>query len=168
MKKLEFLGICAAAVFAIAGCSSTSVEDLGRFTIISSKNVDISRLGEMAKSSEKVATKSFNARGIFIKDNTLSEGYVLENALDSALEQIPGAVALVDAKVQYFHSKKLGREQWGYKFEGTALIDGAKVGEAGLENGDVFFICDGSGEKITFLTEKEFNMFCSGFEFSEL
>lgn len=168
MKKLWFLGSCFAAILAVAGCSSTSVEDLGRFTIISSKNVDISRLGEFAKSSEKVATKSFNAKGIFIKDSKLSDGYVLENALDSALEQIPGAVALVDAKVQYFHSKKVGREQWGYKFEGTALIDNSLAEKTDFDNNDIFFICDDSGEKVTFLTEKEFNMFCSGFEFSEL
>lgn len=85
MKKLGFLGICATAVLTVMGCASTSVEDLGRFTIISSKNVNFSKLSEMTRSPEKVATQSFNAKGIFIKDNTLSKGYVMENALDSAL-----------------------------------------------------------------------------------
>lgn len=168
MKKLGFLGICAAAVFSVMGCASTSVEDLGRFTIISSKNVNFSKLGEMTRSPEKVATQSFNAKGVFIKDNTLSDGYVLENALDNALEQIPGAVALVDAKVQYFHSKKLGKEQWGYKFEGTALIDDSAIGKADFDNKDIFFISDASGENITFLTEKEFDMFCSDVKFLDM
>ena len=49
--------------------------------------------------------------------------------MDSALEQIPGAVAMVDAKVEYFHSKSFGKEQWGFKMEGTALVDPALVGE---------------------------------------
>lgn len=168
MKKLGFLGICATAVLTVMGCASTSVEDLGRFTIISSKNINFSKLSEMTRSPEKVATQSFNAKGIFIKDNTLSEGYVMENALDSALEQIPGAVALVDAKVQYFHMKKFGKEQWGYKFEGTALIDDSAIGKVDFDNKDIFFISSASGEKITFLTEKEFDMFCNGVEFLDM
>lgn len=86
MKK--FLGLASAALLAgfLIGCSSTNVEELGRFTIISSKNVDLARLGQMQRSSEKVETKKFNAKGAFIKDATLSENYQLENALDSALE----------------------------------------------------------------------------------
>ncbi len=163
MKKLVCLLAGAAMAVAFTGCMSIQTEDLGRFTIISSKNVDLTKLGEMKKSSEKTKTKAMNAKGLFVRDKKLSEGYFLENALDSALEQIPGAVALVDAKVSNVHKKGLGRELWGYVFEGTALIDPSLVSEAEITNEDLFFVSNGSAEGITFLTEAEFDDFCSEF-----
>ena len=165
MKKLIAFASAALLAAALIGCASTQTEELGRFTIISSKNVDLSRLGEMQRSSGKVATRKFNAKGAFIKDEKLSENYQLENALDSALEQIPGAVAMVDAKVEYFHSKSFGKEQWGYKMEGTALVDPALVGENSKlpESDTIFFISDGSSGKVTLLSESEYNDFIARF-----
>ena len=167
MKKiLGFVGAAVLFAASFAGCSSMQVEELGRFTIISSKNVDLSRLGQMQRSTEKVATQKFNAKGAFIKDVTLSENYQLENALDSALEQIPGAVAMIDAKVEYFHSKSFGKEQWGYKMEGTALVDTSLVGEnaAVPENGTIYFVSDESTGKVTLLSETEYNNFLATLE----
>lgn len=167
MKKLFLLSFCATAALGFFGCSSVNeVPDLGRFTIVSTKNVNFSKIGEMQRSPEKVATQSFNAKEMLIKANKLSDTYVLENALDSALEQIPGAVALTDAKIQYIHTKTFGKEQWGYKFEGTALIDNSVLGEANPS--DIYFIYDEKSDKITFLDEKEFNTFCSKYEVSDL
>ncbi len=144
----------------ISSCTTTKVEELGRFTIISSKNVDISRLGEMKRSSTKVETKRLNAKGIFIKNVTLSENYQLENALDSALEQIPGAVAMVDAKVEYFYYKGFGKTQWGYKFEGTALIDPSLISsDTALEQNDTIYFLSQGKNAITFITEEEYRRF---------
>ncbi|MGP1458069.1 MAG: hypothetical protein ACTTKL_02005 [Treponema sp.] len=158
-KTVLFIG-AAIAMVTIAGCSSTKMEELGRFSIISSKNIDLSRLGELKRSQEKVATKKFNARGIFIRDVTLSENYQLENALDSALEKIPGAVALVDAKIEYFMYSGIGRQKWGYKFEGTALIDPdmAPADTARLEDGTIYFLST-EDNKVAFISEEEYNKF---------
>ena len=166
MKKILALASVALLAMGIIGCSSMQVEELGRFTIISSKNVDLSRLGQMQRSSQKVETQKFNAKGAFIKDAKLSENYQLENALDSALEQIPGAVALIDAKVEYFHSKSVGKEQWGYKMEGTALIDTSLVGEYTVmpENGTIYFVSDEASGKVTLLSETEYNNFLATLE----
>ena len=168
MKKLKLILLSVLASLSFAAC--TSVEDLGRFTVISSKNVDLSRLGEMQKFAGKSETKKYNARFLFIRYSKISDNYILENALDSALETIPGAVALVDAKVQYY--KKTGflgiTGKWGYKFEGTALIDTDVVGEANLpsENETLFIIKDEASNEIAFVTESEFNEKLS--EMSEL
>ena len=117
MKKILILATMAALAMGLVGCSSMDVEDLGRFTVISSKNVDISRLGEMQRSAEKAVTKNLNAKGLLIRNKKLDEEhYALENALDSALEQIPGAVALIDAKVQYVHKKSMGKKTVGILF----------------------------------------------------
>lgn len=160
MKK--FLCFAAAATLFAAtfiGCSSTQQDELGRFTIISSKNIDFSRIAQMQRSSEKIETKKLNAKGILVKDQKLSENYALENALDSALEQIPGAVAMIDAKVEYFRFKGLGREKWGYKFEGTALIDPSLIGEntAIPEDENIYFISNETTGKVTLLSEDEYN-----------
>ena len=144
----------------ISSCTTTKVEELGRFTIISSKNVDISRLGEMKRSSTKVETRRLNAKGLFIKDVMLSENYQLENALDSALEQIPGAVAMVDAKVEYFYHKGFGKTQWGYKFEGTALIDPSLAGtETSLSENDTIYFLSKGKDNIALISEEEYRSF---------
>ncbi|MCR4790247.1 MAG: hypothetical protein K5839_04135 [Treponemataceae bacterium] len=166
MKKIVILLAAALLASVFSGCASMETEELGRFTIISSKNVDLSRLGQMQRSSGKVATQKFNAKGAFIKDEKLSDNYQLENALDSALEQIPGAVAMVDAKVEYFHSKSFGKEQWGYKMEGTALVDPSLVGENSKmpENGTIYFVADGTNGKVTLLSEAEYEEFIAKIE----
>ncbi len=157
VSMIVMLVVLISAVFFISSCTSTRTEELGRFTIISSKNVDLSRLGEMKRSSNRVETKRLNAKGLFIKDEKLSKSYQLENALDSALEQIPGAVAMVDAKVEYFYYEGIGKTQWGYKFEGTALIDPSLVNTdtALLQDDTVYFVSQGNGA-VSFITEEEY------------
>lgn len=116
MKKAHIAMLALAMGLAFTSCSS--VEDLGRFTIISSKNVDLSRLGEMKRSAETTRTKKLNAKFLFIRTKKISDTYIMENALDNALEKIPGAVAMVDAKL-YDYQKKgfLGiTKKWGLCF----------------------------------------------------
>ena len=160
MKKILILATMAALAMGLVGCSSMDVQELGRFTVISSKNVDISRLGEMQRSAERAVTKNLNAKGLLIKNKKLDEDhYALENALDSALEQIPGAVALIDAKVQYVHKKSMGKKQWGYYFEGTALIDSSTVGKNDTlsENDTICFISNEETGETTLISEEELN-----------
>lgn len=148
------------AVALITGCTTTRIEELGRFTIISSKNVDISRLVEMRRSSNKVETKCLNTKGLFIKDVKLSKNYQLENALDSAFKQIPGAVTMIDAKIEYFYYKGFGKQQWGYKFERTALIDPSLLSSdtALYQNDTVYFLSQGK-DSIAFISEEEYRRF---------
>ena len=158
------LGAAAFAFLALglSGCASTTTEELGRFTVISSKNVDLSRLGEMQRFPERTETKRFNTKVLFIT-HKISDSYVLENALDSALESIPGAVALVDAKISYY-TKGGFSKKWGYKFEGTALVDSNILGSTELpaENDTLFIISDEDTSVISFVSETDFNAAIDG------
>ena len=49
-RNAGFLVGLVAEVMVLVGCATTR-EDLGRFTIISSKNIDLSRLSEMRKAT---------------------------------------------------------------------------------------------------------------------
>ncbi len=160
MKKIIFCFALVCAMF-FTSCTTTQFEELGRFTIISSRNIDLSRMSEMQRSFEKAKTKSYNAEGIFIRNVKLSDNYKLEAALESAMEQIPGSVAMVDASISYFRLKGFGRRQWGYRFEGTTLVDPTRVGENEIlpTDGTLYFISDGKSGKVAFISEYEYNSF---------
>ncbi len=157
MKKNVFIGTLLLAILTLSSCVTTN-EDLGRFTVISSKNVDLSRLGDMQRFPERTETTKFNTKILFITKK-ISDSYVLENALDSALETIPGAVALVDAKVSYYTRKRLFSSKYGYRFEGTALVDSNSFGMINeIQGNDTLFILSSDdGKNIAFVTEQEFN-----------
>ncbi|MCM1322502.1 MAG: hypothetical protein NC041_10515 [Bacteroides sp.] len=144
----------------LVSCSTTS-EELGRFTIVSAKNLDFSRISSMKRFSEKTATTELNKKGVFISSK-VSDSYVLENALDSALENIPGAVALVDAKLRYITKKRFFSKKYGYVFEGTALVDQNLVDPnlaAGEEVKDCYYFVFDSDADIALqsVDEEKFN-----------
>lgn len=155
-----------AVVMMLVGCTST--EHLGRFTVISSKNVELSRLGDMTKhvKSQKTSNKDLNLKIFwFIQTRRVSRSYELENALDSVIEKVPGGVALVDAQLSTY--KKTGflgfTKRWGYIFEGTVLVDPQITGanQAKLEelapDGNLYGINNGENGEITFVDEATFN-----------
>ena len=95
-RNAGFLAGLVAVVMVLVGCTST--EALGRFTLISSKNVELSRLGEMTKhaESQKTGNKDLNLNIFwFIPARRVSQSYELENALDSVIEKIPGGELLL-------------------------------------------------------------------------
>lgn len=145
----------------LVSCSTTK-EELGRFSVVSSKNIDLSQLGSMKRSSEKIATTELNKK-VFFVSKKLSDSYVLENALDSALENIPGAVALVDAKLSYITKKRFFFfKKNGYVFEGTALVDQNLVDPnlaAGEEVKDCYYFIFDSDADIALqsVDEEKFN-----------
>lgn len=75
---------------------------MSRFTIISSKNVELVRLKDMKRSPDPIKTKQFNVKGFFVRDVKLVKDYQRENALNSALEQIPGTVDCLMQKSDIF------------------------------------------------------------------
>lgn len=165
-RKIGFLPGLVAVVMMLVGCTST--EHLGRFTVISSKNVELSRLGEMTKhaESQKTGNKDLNLKIFwFIQTRRVSQSYELENALDSVIEKVPGGVALVDAQLSVYDKKGfLGfTRRWGYIFEGTVLVDPEITGanQAKLEelapDGQLYGINNGDNGEITFVDEATFN-----------
>ena len=165
-RKVGLLAGLAVVVMMLAGCTST--EALGRFTIISSKNVELSRLAEMKRHHETLKTdnKSLNLKVFwFIQTRRISQSYELENALDAVVEQVPGGIALVDAQLSYYRKRGFLNftHRWGYIFEGTVLVDPqvSAAAQAKLEeiapDGNLYAVNSEDTGEITFVDEATFN-----------
>lgn len=100
----------------LTGCSTR----LGTFTVISTKNIDWSRVGEFTHASKETEGSDKLHMILFIP--TALE-ITIEDAVDEAIEKIPGAVALVDAVVRYRSFSFLLYSQTAYLVEGKPLID---------------------------------------------
>lgn len=173
-RKMGLLAGLAVVVMVLVGCATTR-EDLGRFSIISSKNIDLSRFHEMKKATHnpllgdtrerisQTSNKQLNAKFLFISYRKVSENYQLENALDNVLHGVPGGIALVDAKLAYITKRRFTNKYWGYIFEGTVLVDPQITGanQAKLEelapDGKLYGINSGDNGEITFVDEATFN-----------
>lgn len=107
------MGLIASIV--LTGCTQRVTD----FTIISTKNVDLSNVANMKRGSERVEGEDAVYMIIFIPTGTRPN---LKEAIDDAVEKVPGAVALVDGVVSvenwYFF---IGKTAW--IVEGTPLID---------------------------------------------
>lgn len=112
MKKvlLAFFGLVL-----LSGCATRMVD----FTIISTKNVDLARLGEFHR-SERV--EGVDTRYIIIIIPTGNPS--VEEAVDRAIESVPGGVALIDGVLtnKFFYIPYIFGEN-KYVVTGTVLID---------------------------------------------
>lgn len=112
MKKALFL----IAAIAVSGCSNRIAD----FTIISSKNVDMSRGAEFKRSSQRVSGEDVKHIIIFIPTGQPNA----KEAMDRAIEKVPGAIALMDGVVtQEFFWIPYIYGQSKFVVEGTPLID---------------------------------------------
>lgn len=152
----------------LTGCTTQGERTLGRFSIVSSRNIELTKLAEMNRCLEKTATAERSVK-LLMSSKQLSDSYAMENALDDALSKIPGAIALLDAKLTYVFEKKITKEVGGYVFEGYALIDPALISDDNLPNvpptipvsrdpHSYFFIPSETNEnEFVSVSEKEFN-----------
>lgn len=124
-----------AVALTLGGC----VSRLGAFTVLSTKNIDWSRTQEYVRYSDKTKGKDINHIIIFIPTKA---NVNIEDAVDDAIEKIPGGIALVDAVVRYrSFSIPFIYAQAGYIVEGSVLIDPklidpklAEIAEGDVEN----------------------------------
>jgi hypothetical protein len=115
MKKTTTL-IASLLLFGLANCS----QRLTDFTIISSKNFDLSRSSEFKRTRNRVVGEDI-AHTIIIIPTGIPN---LKEALDRAIESTPGAVALVDGAVTWhFWLIPLVYGRTWYEVEGTPLVD---------------------------------------------
>ena len=115
MKKIVF-GLV--IVILLSGCTTRFID----FTIISSKNIDMSRGAEFIRDRDRVIGKDSASIIIFIPTGTPNA----KEALDRAIESVPGAVALLDGVIsqKFFYIPYIYGEST-IIVEGTALIDPA-------------------------------------------
>jgi len=106
-------------VFLLTGCVST----LGRFTVISTKNIDWNRASEFNDSNQHV--EGVDMCHIIIVWSTKDYTKIkIENAIDNALQKVPGAIALTDAVLKqkaFFFPFIYGK--YGFYIEGNIIVD---------------------------------------------
>jgi len=144
MKVIKFI----AALGIVAALSSCTTR-LMDFTIISTKNVDLSRAGSFKRNSTRVTGEDKKRIIVIIPTGVPSA----KEAVDRAIESVPGGVALVDGVLtqEFFYIPYIYGEQ-KFVVEGTVLIDPAlrsrvNLGMTDQSNSVVF--CDENGKVIS-------------------
>lgn len=97
------------------GCTQRMVD----FTIISTKNVDLSRAETFQRGKMRIKGEDVAHMILYFPIGTPN----IKQAIDKALQSIPGAVALVDGVVYYKSWWAILYGQLIYIVEGTPLID---------------------------------------------
>ena len=94
------------------------------FTIISTKNVDLSRAAMFQRGKTRVEGKDQCSIIIFIPTGVPN----VKEAIDRAIESVPGAVALVDGVLtsHYWYIPYIYGQQ-SFVVEGTPLIDPSRA-----------------------------------------
>jgi hypothetical protein len=125
----------------LSGC----VTRLGAFTVISTKNIDWSRASDFTRSDQRVSGKDIYHIIIFIPTKF---NVIIENAVDKALEQIPGGIALVDAvlKRKYFWIPYIYGNA-GYIIEGSVLVDQKLVSAVDEHESNYLIFYTNDGDK---------------------
>ena len=115
MKRTTMTLAVAVLMLVAVGCEQRMAD----FTVISTRNVDLSRMGEYKKGAQRVRGKDYIP--IIVVFRSLRDPN-LKEAIDDALNEVPGAVALIDGVIY--------RKKWWFIFgedsliiEGTPLID---------------------------------------------
>jgi hypothetical protein len=149
MKKI----LLALMVVALAGCTTNRGLD---FTVISTKNIDLSRMGEYKKTADRAVGEDTLHVIIGIP---LGSQPNMEEAIDKAIESVPGGVALTDGVITnssmflYLYAKA------SIIVEGSVLYDPEVAKVSGIEMGKynvVVFDTEGNISKIESVTEDEF------------
>lgn len=125
MKIKHLLVVLCLGLFATS--CTTRLTD---FTVLSSKNVDLSQMGKFQKSSERVEGEDI-AHIILIIPTGAPD---LKEAIDRAIEVTPGCVALADGVVSSRSFYFLLYGQQGYVVEGTPIIDPSLVSADEIES----------------------------------
>ncbi|MEI7815866.1 MAG: hypothetical protein WCI45_01625 [Desulfuromonadales bacterium] len=113
MKRIALFCSVVLAVSCLSGCV-TRITD---FTVISSKNVDLSRGADFVKGEVRVEGE--DSKPIILFPIGIPNA---KEALDQAIQGTPGYVALVDGVLEHeFFSFLVGYVK--YRVKGTCLID---------------------------------------------
>ena len=143
MKKIVPSLLFAMAILFFTGCTTR----IGQLTTVSTKNMEWNRAGEYVRSNKTVVGKDISHIIVFIPTKFQ---VTIDDAIKDALDQIPGAVALVDATLRYQYIFVFLYSRMGYIIEGTVLIDPKLAGTD--VSSDYQFYYDEDGKMITLAT----------------
>ena len=103
------LAIATLAVIVLSGCAS---QRIGDFTVLSTKNIEMSQIGQYERSG-------LRGEGRDMKSDFVWAAASMEEAVDNVIESVPGCRALVDVTVKVV----MKTFSSGYEVEGECLID---------------------------------------------
>jgi hypothetical protein len=104
------------AILALTACSQRLVD----FTMISSKNIDMARAGEFQRGSARIRGEDVKPIIILFPMGEPSA----KEAMDNAIESVPGAVGLMDGVItSHWWYIPYIYGQFSVEVEGTPLID---------------------------------------------
>jgi uncharacterized membrane protein len=115
-RKIMFVLVPLVAVV-LAGC--TTVTRIGDFTIVSSKNIDLSRGADFKRGTNRVKGEDI----VVITGFNVPSTPNMKTAIDRAIEYVPGAVALLDGVISQKTISYPFYTRMGYVVEGTPLVD---------------------------------------------
>jgi hypothetical protein len=114
--KFEKIAISLCLLAALPACSQRMVD----FTVISSKNIDLSRGADFKRLPTRIKGEDRKSIIIFIPTGIPNA----KEAMDNAIESVPGAVGLVDGVITQhsWYIPYIYGQNW-IEVEGTPLID---------------------------------------------
>lgn len=152
MKKSLLLGTAGAIL--LTGCTQRITD----FTIISTKNIDLSSAKDFKRGSQRIEGKDSL---YFLLAIPLGSKPDLKEAIDRGIENVPGAVALVDGVVyvKNWHIGLFG--ETSYIVEGTPLIDPKLAKVDGLPSRFIIGEWDEQTKSVKnrYVSENEYNEF---------
>lgn len=137
-KRIAFLAFVVLLSISGIGCALRLVD----FTLISTKNVDLARGADFKRGQSRIEGEDSVAIIIFIPTGVPN----IKEAIDRAIESIPGAIALVDGVITYKYWWFIFG-QTAYVVEGTPLID-PKLISAKLQSNYIISKLDKNGNVI--------------------
>lgn len=146
-----FIVLCVAI---LSGC----VTRLADFTLISTKNIDLTRGASFKRAQSRVTGEDSVCIIIIIPTGVPN----MKTAIDKAIESVPGAIALLDGvlsqKVWYI-PYIFGKSS--FVVEGTPLIDPALLTTSKLQSNRIISRLDGKGNVIEtkYLSKAEYESF---------
>jgi hypothetical protein len=145
-------------VLIMAMVMSSCTQRILDFTIVSSKNVDLSKAASFQRGKTRISAED-GAYLILIIPTGIPN---LKEALDKAIEQTPGAVALVDGVLSAKSWSAILVGYTAYIVEGTPLIDPSLSVNSDVESSPykyVKFDKDGNVEESKILTKEEYDAY---------
>ncbi len=150
MRKSVQSIVALVVLLCVTGCTMRLVD----FTIISTKNIDLARASTFERGDDRVEGKDSINIIIFIPTGVPN----VKQAIDSAIESVPGAVALVDGVVSYsyFYIPYIFGQQ-SYIVEGTPLID-PQLAAGKLKSNYIYAKLDKNGQvkQLSYVSQKEY------------
>lgn len=150
--KMKTVSIWVALTLVMASCTNRVLD----FTMVSSKNIDLSRGASFVRGKSRVTGEDMAHWIIIVPTSTVN----IKEALDRAIESTPGCVALLDGVIytKFWWIPYIYGQQVAI-VEGTPLIDpstSALIREY-PSYGMIEFTRDGSVHTVKEITEQEFN-----------